>query len=99
MCIFQGTISLSFAIVYPIIEKFDRTNTYQYELRDSKLYELKKLEALLFGDLRDAFNNAYGNFLGVLLTKDDAGLILTFANSMILLCTASRFWISLWLPC
>lgn len=37
------------------MEKSDQINTYQYKLRDSKLDGLKKLEALLIGDYRDAF--------------------------------------------
>lgn len=80
MCIFQGIFSLSFVIVHPVMDKSDRRNTYQYKLIDSKLDQLKKLGALLIGDHGNAFKKEYGNLLGVLLTKEDARLILTFAR-------------------
>lgn len=59
----------SFIVDHSIMEKSDRKNTYQYKLKESKLDELKKLGALLIGDHKDAFKKAYGNLLGVLLTK------------------------------
>lgn len=55
MCIFQGTISLSFAIVHLIMEKSDRRNTYKYKLRESEFDELRKLGDILIDDHKSAF--------------------------------------------
>lgn len=60
--------------------KFDRRNTYQYKLRDSKFDELMKIGDFLVDDHMVAFKNAYGNLLGVLPTKEDTRLIFTFAQ-------------------
>lgn len=76
---FKETISLSFEIVHSVMEKSDQRNTYQYKLRESKFDELKKLGSLLVGEQKDIFKRVYGNLLGVLITKVDPGLILTFS--------------------
>ena len=70
---------MSVAIVNSIMEKTDRRNTYQYKLRDSKFDELRKLSDFLVDDYRVTFKKAYGHLLGVLATREDAGLIFTFA--------------------
>ncbi|XP_050877203.1 uncharacterized protein LOC127080963 [Lathyrus oleraceus] len=76
----NGTINLSVVVVYPDLEKFDKRNTYQYKLRDSKFDELRKLGDFLIDDHKMAFKKAYGNLVGVLSTKEDTRLILTFAQ-------------------
>ncbi|KAI5387822.1 hypothetical protein KIW84_073786 [Lathyrus oleraceus] len=53
------------------MEKFDRRNTYQYKLKESKFDELKNLGSLLIGEHKDVFKRAYGSLLGVLMTKMD----------------------------
>lgn len=63
------------------MEKSNRRNTYQYKLRESKLDELKKLGGILIDYHKDSFKKTYGNLLGILLTKEDTRLILTFAQS------------------
>lgn len=77
---FLGGLIISFVVVHRIKEKSDRRNTYQYKLKDNKFDELKKFGALLTSDHKYAFKKEYGNLLGVLLTKEDAGLILTFSQ-------------------
>lgn len=67
---FSEIISLALEVVHTVMEKYDRRNTYQYKLRESKFDELNKL----------IFKKAYGNLLGVLLTKVDPRLILTFSH-------------------
>lgn len=62
------------------MEKSDRRNACKYKLRESKFDELKKLWDLLICDHRISFKKEYGNLLGVMLTKEDARLILTFAQ-------------------
>ncbi|XP_050918457.1 uncharacterized protein LOC127135871 [Lathyrus oleraceus] len=62
------------------MEKFDQRNTYQYKLRKSKFDELKKLGSLLVCEKKYVFKRDYGNMLGVLMTKVDPKLILTFAQ-------------------
>lgn len=57
-----------------------RRNTYKYKLRESKFDEINNLGSLLIGEQRYVFKKAYGNLLGVLLTKVDPGLILSFAQ-------------------
>lgn len=77
---FQETINFSFEVVHSVMEKVDRRNTYQYKLRESKFDELRKLGSLLIGEDKDIFKRAYGNLLGVLMTKVDPRLILTFSQ-------------------
>lgn len=62
------------------MEKIDQRNTYLYKLRDSKFDELRKLGDFLVDDYRVAFKKAYSNLLGVLTTREDTRLILTFAQ-------------------
>ncbi|XP_050889046.1 uncharacterized protein LOC127094230 [Lathyrus oleraceus] len=62
------------------MEKSYQRNTYQYQLKESKFDELKKLGSLLIGEQKDVFKKAYSNLLGVLMTKEDLGLILTFSQ-------------------
>lgn len=76
---FQETINFSLEVVHSVMEKSDRRNAYRYKLRESKFDELKKLGPLLVGKQKDVFKRAYGNLLGVLVTKVDPGFILTFA--------------------
>ena len=71
ICIFQGTLSLSVAVVYSVMEKFDRRNTYQYKLSDSNFDELRNLADFLVDGHRTTFKKAYGNLLGVLSTRED----------------------------
>lgn len=49
-------------------------------MRDSKVDELRKLSEFLAEDCRVYFKQAYGNLLGVLSTKEDSGLMFTFAQ-------------------
>lgn len=76
---FHETISLTLEVVHSVMEKSDRRNTYQYKLRESKFDELKKLGFLFIGEQKDVFKRDYGNMLGVLMTKVDPRLILTFS--------------------
>lgn len=62
------------------MEKTDRRKTYKYKLRDSKVDELRKLSEILTEDYQVDFKQAYGNPLGVLYTKEDLGLMFTFAQ-------------------
>ncbi|XP_050914797.1 uncharacterized protein LOC127129703 [Lathyrus oleraceus] len=62
------------------MDKTDQRKTYQYKLKDSKVDELRKLNEFLTEDYRVAFKQAYGNLLGVLSTKEDSGLMFTFAQ-------------------
>lgn len=71
---------MSITVVYPVMEKSDRRNTYQYKLKDSKFDELRKIGDFLIDDHMMAFKKEYGNLLGVLSTKEDTRLILTFAQ-------------------
>lgn len=68
------------ASVSTTMDKIDRRKTYQYKLRDSKFNVLRKLSECLTEDYRVAFKQAYGNLLGVLNTKEDSGLMFTFAQ-------------------
>ncbi|XP_050909868.1 uncharacterized protein LOC127123709 [Lathyrus oleraceus] len=62
------------------MEKYSRRNTYEYKIRESGFDELQKLGFMLIGEQNDVFKRAYGNLSGVLTTKIDSGLILTFAQ-------------------
>lgn len=68
------------ASVSAAMDKTDRRKTYQYKLRDSKVDELRKLSECLTEDYRVDFKQDYGNLLGVLNTKEDSGLMFTFAQ-------------------
>lgn len=62
------------------MEKSHRRNAYQYKLKDSKFDELRNIGDILIDDHRMALKKAYGILLGVLSTKEDTWLILTFAQ-------------------
>lgn len=77
---FQGIYSHPIIVNYSVMEKPNIRNTFPYKLREPKLDELRRLGAHLVDDHKDAFKKTYGNWLSIMLTKEDTDLILTFSQ-------------------
>lgn len=77
---FYGIHNHLIIVEHSVREKSNRKNIFQCKLKDPKLDELRKLGAHLVDGHKDTFKKTYGNLLSIILTKEDTGLILTFAQ-------------------